>query len=595
MTNKRIGRVFALFACLAPAAALTVTGGHLHGLPTGKAEAQAVKAETGHVDRIFVNGKIWTGDQAMPIGQALAVSGEKIVAVGSDADVRRHASADSAVVDLRGRLVVPGFNDAHLHFPGPSAAEVDLADADTLAALQQRLGAHAKSHPGTGWVLGRGWGYAAFPDRKPDKKHLDAVLVDRPAYITERDGHMGLANSKALAIAGITRATADPPNGRIVRDANGEPTGELQEDAQDLVWRHVPPPAADEEYASFREHLDQAASYGLTSVQNASWGPGLHKLVLRALGENVLKVRFRFAVPILPKDGGAPEKHRLPSPLRLEDIAAYQDLRANFRGPLLEFGGIKGFVDGTVDAKTAAMVEPYVGGGTGIPFWDQDQLNETVALYDREGYQVLLHAIGDKAIHMALDAYEHAARANGTSGRRHRIEHVEVPLLADLSRFAQLGVVAVTQPLFANPDATALGNFAVVLGPSRASHADAFRIFDAAGAVQAFGSDWPVFSNEPLRAIYCAVTRTTPDGTPAGGWYPEHRISVEAALAHYTRDAAYASFDEAIKGRLAPGTLADFVVLSDDILASSPAAILKTKVLLTVMGGRDTYRSRELR
>ena len=236
------------------------------------------------------------------------------------------------------------------------------------------------------------------------------------------------------------------------------------------------------------------------------------------------------------------------------------------------------------------MFDPYVGGGTGIPFWEQDDLNKTVALYDKEGFQVMLHAIGDKAINMALNAFEYAAKTNGTTGRRHRVEHGEVPLLSDLPRFKQLGVIASTQAMFANPDATVLENFAPLLGPARASHADSFKIYDDAGVVQAFGSDWGVFPFEPLPAIYCAVTRMTPEGTPAGGWYPAGGISVEAALRHFTRDGAYATFDEDVRGSLSPGKLADFVVLSKDILTIPPSEILTTKVLLTVMGGKDTYR-----
>jgi predicted amidohydrolase YtcJ len=260
---------------------------------------------------------------------------------------------------------------------------------------------------------------------------------------------------------------------------------------------------------------------------------------------------------------------------------------------LLKFGAVKGVLDGTVDARTAAMFEPYVGGGTGIPFWEQDDLNKTVALYDKEGFQVLLHAIGDKAINMALNAFEYAEKTNGTSGRRHRVEHAEVPLLSDLPRFKQLGVIASTQAMFANPDATVLENFAVLLGPKRASHADSFKIYDDAGVTQAFGSDWGVFSFAPLPAIYCVVTRMTPEGTPVGGWYPASRITVEAALRHFTRDGAYASFDENVRGTLSSGKLADFVVLSKDILTIPPADILKTKVLLTVMGGNDTYRDKD--
>lgn len=544
-----------------------------------------------HADRLFVNGVVWTADDARPRAQALAVAGDRILAVGSDAEIRALAAPDTAVVDLHGRLVLPGFQDSHLHFPGPSVNTVDLVGAETLEDLQGRIASFAKAHPDLPWILGRGWGYSVFPDQKPDRKYVDAVVSDRPVYLTERDGHMGLANSKALAIAGITAETRDPPNGHLMRDAAGEPTGELKEAAQGLLRKHIPPRSAEDVYESLLQHMQEAAAAGLTSVQNASWDPEEWPAFLRAASEGRLLLRFRFAPMILPGEGGEPRHHRLAKPLTEADLAGYRELRDTFRGPLLEFGSIKGFLDGTVDAKTAAMMEPYVGGGTGIPFWEQDDLDRTVALYDREGFQVLLHAIGDRAIHMALDAFAYAARVNGTSGRRHRVEHVEVPLLEDLPRFERLGVIASTQPIFANPDPTVLENFAVVLGPERASHADSFALFDEAGAVQAFGSDWPVFSFAPLPAIYCAVTRMTPEGTPPGGWYPKGRIPLEAALRHYTKDGAYASFDEKRRGTLTPGKLADFVVLSENMLEEPPERILKTRVLLTVMGGRDTYRA----
>lgn len=546
-----------------------------------------------HIDRIFFNGKIWTGDDAHPSAEALAVSGDKIVAVGTNAEIKKLSVADTAVVDLHGRFVAPGFQDSHLHFPGPSINEVNLVGADTLQEFQSRIAVFAKSHPALPWIVGSGWGYAIFPGQAPDRKYLDAILPDRPVYVTERDGHMGIANSKALAIAGVDRNTPDPPNGHIMRDAQGEPTGEFKESAQSLIEKHIPTETADDRYQSLLQHIDEAATVGLTSVQNATWDPKYWPLYLRAASEGKLKLRFRFAPIILPKDGGAPAEHKLKTPLTHDDLVYYRELRDTFRGPYLQFGAIKGFLDGTIDAKTAAMLAPYVGGGSGIPFWDQDDLNQTVALYDREGFQIMLHAIGDKAIHMALDAYEYAAKTNGTSGRRHRVEHGELPSLADLPRFKQLGVIASTQAMFASPDPTALQNFAVVLGPERASRADAFNLYDDAGAVQAFGSDWPVYPFNPVMGIYTAVTRMTPQGTPAGGWYPKNRIPVEAALRHFTRDGAYASFEENIRGTLTAGNMADLVVLSADILTIPPEQIAKTKVLLTVMGGKDTYRSPE--
>ena len=559
---------------------------------SGCAFAQAVQRQA---DRIFVHGKVWTEDDAHPRAQAIAVSGSKILAVGTDAEIRGLAGPGTAVVDLRGRLVVPGFQDSHLHFPGRSVNEVDLHGTETLKAFQQRLSDFARAHPSLPWIVGHGWGYSAFPNQTVDKKYIDEVISDRPVYVTERDGHMGLANSKAIQIAGVTSATPDPPNGHIMKAANGEPTGEFKEAAQELIDSHIPPRTKEDLYESLLQHMDEAAAAGLTSVQDAYTDLDTFAVFERAAAANVLKLRFRFAPPILPQEGGAPAKHKLEKPLSEADLARYRELRDRFRGPLLKFGAIKGFLDGTVDARTAAMFDPYVGGGTGIPFWEQDDLNQTVALYDKEGFQVMLHAIGDKAIDMALNAFEYAAKANGTSGRRHRVEHGEVPLLADLPRFKQLGVIASTQPMFANPDPTTLENFAALLGPARASHADSFRIYDDAGVMQAFGSDWGVFPFEVLPAIYCAVTRMTPQGTPPGGWYPQGRITVQAALRHYTRDGAYASFDENIRGTLTPGKLADFVVLSQDILSIPASDILKTKVLLTVMGGKDTYRDQELR
>jgi predicted amidohydrolase YtcJ len=546
-------------------------------------------------DRIFVNGNIWTGDDAKPHAQALAVQGQNILAVGSNAEIRALAGPETSVIDLKGQFVVPGFEDSHLHFPGPPVDRVDLVGANSLEEFQHRIAEFARTHPTASFILGRGWGYAAFPDKKPDRRYIDAVVSDRPVYLTERDGHMGLGNSKAMQLAEIRKDTRNPPNGEIARNDDGEPTGELKESAQGLMYSKIPGTTTEVRYEALIKHMDEAASYGITAVTQAAWGEEEQQLFNRALAAGKLKIRFHMAPMILPGAGGAPKDHSLETPLTTADLEGYRQLRDTFRGPLIEFGSIKGVLDGTVDAKTAAMFEPYVGGGSGIPFWEQEDLNRTVALYDREGFQVMLHAIGDKAIHMALDAFEYAHRVNGTSGRRHRIEHAEVPLLSDLPRFKELGVIASTQPMFASPDATTLDNFAVVLGPERASHADSFRLVDEAGAVQAFGSDWPVFSDEVLPAIYCAVMRMTPQGTPSGGWYPQGRISVEAALRHFTRDGAYANFDEEIRGTLTAGKLADFVVLSQDILTIPPAQILNTKVQLTVMGGMDTYRAPEIR
>jgi predicted amidohydrolase YtcJ len=528
-------------------------------------------------DRVLLNARVWTGDPQRPRAEAVAIRGNRITAVGSTADVRRLAGPSTDVQDLGGAFLAPGFNDAHLHFIVVETA--DLAGAEDYGEVQRRIRGFADSHREKPWVTGRGWVYAAFPGGLPHRRLLDAAVPDRPAFMLSYDGHTAWVNGRALEVAGITRDTADPANGAIVRDEDGQATGVLKEAAMALVRRHVPPPGADELYAALRQRLREAASYGLTSIQNASFVPAELPVVERALAEGSMAVRLYWALPF--------KKDMAPG-----EMARYKELRAKHAGPLLKFGAVKGFLDGVVESKTAAMFEPYAtGGGSGQLNWTDADLFRTAARFDREGFQILLHAIGDRAIAQALDAYAHAARVNGTRGRRHRVEHIEVARPLDIPRFRDLGVIASTQALFANPDKNTLEVYAANLGPQRVQRAMAFRSFDESGAVQAFGSDWPVYPMEPLRGIYCAATRRTPDGTPPAGWIPEQRIGAEAALRHFTVDAAYASFEEGRKGRLAPGLLADLVVLSQDILALPPERILEARVLQTIMDGKDTFRA----
>lgn len=529
--------------------------------------------------RLYVNAKIWTGEDAMPEAQALAIRGDRIVAIGDAVTVGALAGDGVPVIDLAGRRVVPGFNDAHWHLPTRRTA--DLAEAGNVPEILRRLREFAATLGPDEWITGRGWGPSDFPGNQPHRRYLDEIFPDRPVLLTDRDGHQTLANSRALALATVTRTTKDPENGRVDRDAEGEPTGLLKEAASSLVRRLIPPVTADQVYRSLLAEMDKAAAFGLTSLQVAS-GSGAsgveYEAYQRALREGTLKVRLRVAVPF----------ERNVTEARLSEFVA---LRDRHRGGPLTFGIAKGMLDGTVDAHTAAMLEPYAGGkDTGLPMWSQPDLNRVVAAYDKAGLQVQLHAIGDRAIKMALDAFAHAAMTNGTSGRRHRVEHVEVPALEDLPRFKTLGVIASTQAMFASPDAITLQNYAPALGPARASYSNAFKLFDDAGAVQAFGSDYPVFTMEVMRGVHAAVTRELPDGTPRGGWYPQHRISVGAAIRHFTRDAAFASFDEAGKGTLAVGKLADFVVLSDDIFGLAPSRLHDVRAVLTVMGGRETFR-----
>lgn len=543
-------------------------------------------------DSIYLNGAIWTGDADRAAAEALAVSGDRLLAVGSNAEVRELAGEQTRVVDLEGRMVVPGFQDSHMHPLHLSRYSVDVAGAETLEEFQQRIEAFAERYPDLPWIVGHGWGYSVFPDNKPLKEHIDAVVPDRPVYITSRDGHMGLANSRAIELAGIDSETPDPPNGRIERDAKGVPSGEFKESAGHLLESRMPAESDELRYQSLLHNTGQMAAAGLTAIQDANTDLDDVPLYRRAADSGELPLRVRFAPTILPGVGVAPDD---PDTVELPteaDLQPYLALTRELQGPYLRAGAVKGMLDGTVDAQTASMFEPYTGSShRGIPMWKGEDLNRVVALYDRLGIQVLLHAIGDKAIDMSLDAFEFAAAENGDKPRRHRIEHVEVPRLEDLQRMHDANVVVSTQPMFANPDATVLTNFEPLLGEERAPIADSFSLFDRAGVRQAFGSDWPVMPFEPLRGIYVAVTRMTPEGEPPGGWFPEGRISVEAALRHYTIDGAYAAFSEQDSGSLAPGKYADFVVLSQNLLAIDPMDILETEVLLTVMGGRVTHRS----
>ena len=540
------------------------------------------EARSSQADRVFVNGRVWTGEPRHALAEAIAVRGTRILAVGTSADIRGHAAKGTEVLDLRGRLVVPGFIDGHLHLLGGSLSleELRLDDAFTFGAVSGLVRSWAAAHPDARWVTGAGWAYAAFPGGLPTRAQLDAVVADRPAWLVSYDGHTGWANSAALRLASVTRETKDPPGGEIVRDAGGEPTGALKEGAMDLVERLVPKLLPHEKERALRNGIAQAAAWGLTGVHQAGIGEEDLEILARVLAE-VPRLRVYVALDI----------ERDPTP---EALARQDALRQRFSTDRLRVGAVKGYVDGVVEARTAAMFEPYSGGGTGLPNWTPEELDRTVAAYDKAGWQVMLHAIGDRGIDMALTAFERAARANGTSGRRHRVEHVEVPRMADLPRFKAAGVVASTQAMFPYPNRNHLGVYVPTLGPERARRALAFKAIDDAGAVQAFGSDWPVFTAEVVRGIACAVTRTTFEGTPIGGWEPTQKLTVEAALHHFTRDAAFAEHAEKEKGTISPGKLADFVVLSQDLTAVPPERIKDTKVLLTVLGGQDTWRAPEL-
>jgi predicted amidohydrolase YtcJ len=538
-------------------------------------------------DLLLTGGKVWTADASRPWAEAVAVREGRIVFVGRDAEAMRLRGPKTNVVALRGRLVTPGFEDAHLHLMSGARnlERVDLSEETTLAGLQETIRRFAEANPKSPWVVGRGWVYGSFPGGLPIREQLDAIVPDRPAYMDCYDGHTGWANSKALALAGITKETKDPVNGTIVRDPKtGEPTGALKEAAGSLVEELIPEPSAQRHYALLLQALALLNRTGITAVQDAGWTPEevarFLPLLERARAEGKLTVRTRMTVDISPDD---------PAP----GIAEAVRLRDRYRDGAIVFGGVKGYVDGVIEAHTAAMLAPYSDEpalGTGTPRWEKAALDRAVAAADKAGLQVWLHAIGDRGIRMALDAYEAAAKQNGARDRRDRVEHVEAIDAADAPRFGALGAVASMQPLHANPDQNNEAVWSRNIGPERAGRGFAWRLIEQGGGRLAFGSDWPVVTPDVFRGLYCAVARKTREGKPAGGWQPRLAVSVESALRHYTIDAAWAGFGERERGSITVGKSADLVVLSRDILAAPPEEILKTRVLMTLLDGKPVWR-----
>jgi predicted amidohydrolase YtcJ len=557
--------------------------------------AAGVNAAEAPADRLLTGGRIWTAETAAPWAEAVAIRGDRIVYVGTSAGAAAFRGPKTEVVELEGRLVTPGFNDSHIHIAegAISLERVDLIEDQDLAAVQARIKAFAAANPKNPWVLGRGWLYGSFPGGLPTKAQMDAVVSDRPAWMTCYDGHSGWANSKALALAGITKDTKDPLNGMIVRDpATGEPTGALKESATELVTKLIPEPQGEARYALVVKALQLLSSQGLTSVQDCggllgggilgnSDAPGDIELFDRARKEGKLSVRITGSAVM--------EQGKV-----AEAIAVAQKAHERWHDDTLRVSAVKGFVDGVIEAHTAAMFTPYsddASFGLGLPNWDAEKLKEAVTTVDKAGLQVYLHAIGDRGVRMALDAHGAALAANHRADRRGRIEHIETVTAADIPRFKELGVIASMQPLHANPDKNNFDVWSKNAGPDRASRAWVWKRIEDAGGRLAFGSDWPVVTSDVFRGLYTATTRKTREGTPAGGWLPELAVSLDNALRHYTIDGAFASFDEKEKGSLAAGKKADLVVLSEDLFKSSPETILKTKVLLTLMDGKPVYRA----
>jgi len=535
-------------------------------------------------DTVVVHAKIYTVNSHQPWAEALAIGGDKILAVGTDKDIQQYRGEKTKVIDANGRLLLPGFADCHIHFMDGSIGltQVDLNGATSVTEIQKRVKEYAAAHPKETWILGMGWSYPTFaPSGLPDKKVLDEVVPDRPVYLVAFDGHSSWANSKALALAGITRATGDPANGKIVHDEKGEPTGALKESAGDLVAKLAPKPSREQRLAALRMGMHEANKFGLVRVHSAGQDFEWLDLYdeLRRRGE--LTLRFYVAYFLDPPE------------LTPDSIEKIEQARRTYHDDWISGGAVKTMLDGVVEAHTAAMLTPYSDdpSQSGKLFWEPAKYESAITELDRRGLQIFTHAIGDKAVRLALDAYQQAAETNHTSDARPRIEHIETITAQDIPRFGKLGVIASFQPLHAYPDDDTLKIWARNVGPERAQRAWVWHSIESTGGKLAFGSDWPVVTLSPWPGVQNALTRQTTDGNPPDGFVPQERITLEDTIKAYTLGAAFGGRREKTEGSLEPGKLADLIVLSQDLFKVPPSDITKTEVLLTMVGGKVVYQS----
>jgi predicted amidohydrolase YtcJ len=521
------------------------------------------------ITMVFVNARAWTADPRRPWADAIAVRGERLAAVGSSAEIRKLAAPNARVIDARGMMLVPGFIDTHIHFidGGVGLASVQLRDAKTPAEFIARIKRFAATAPANSWIIEGTWDHEQWGGELPRRDWIDSVTPNIPVWVSRLDGHMALANSVALRAAGVTRATADVDGGTIVRDANGEPTGILKDNAMGLVQQAVPAPTGEQVDRALDAAMRHVAEQGVTSVHNmGTWGD--LAAFERAHAAGRLRTRIYAAVPLSTWQ-------------RLRDTVA-----ARGRGDAwLRRGALKGYVDGSLGSHTAAFFDPFTDAPAdrGLLVNTAEDLYAWTSAADRAGLHVMVHAIGDRAINLLLDIFARVARENGPRDRRFRVEHAQHIAPRDIGRFAELGVIPSMQPYHAIDD----GRWAEkVIGAERAKTTYAFRSLLDANARVAFGSDWYVAPPTPLEGLYAALTRRTLDEKNPGGWVPEQRITLDEALRAYTIDAAYAEFSEREKGSLERGKLADFVLIDRDLSRIAPETLRDARIVMTVVGGR---------
>ena len=531
-------------------------------------------------DLIINNAKVWTVDPGKPTAEAVAVLADRITAVGSNAEIDGWRGPNSKVIDAGGKLLLPGFNDAHVHFidGGFQLDSVDLKDADSPQEFAERIAVRASHSPTGEWILGGEWDEQRWtPPQLPTRELIDSVTPDNPVFVGRYDGHIALANSAALKLARITATTPDPPGGQIVRDKNGNPTGVLKDAAMTLVHNVQPPLTHQQLLRAARRALAYAASLGVTSVQhmNPEYAEVAVYSELAEKGDLTTRI---YAAPMLVG----------------WDDQAKIGLRRAWGSSYLRLGALKTYADGSLGASTAYFFQPYTDapntrGLLSDELQDISRERERLLKADAANLQVCAHAIGDEGISIMLDLFSDVEKANGAKDRRFRIEHAQHMAPKDFERFAKLKVIASVQPYHAIDD----GRFAEGrIGPKRIKTTYAFRTFLDYGVRLALGTDWDVAPLSPMWTIYAAVTRATLDGKNPDGWVAEQKLKVAEAVEAYTMGSAYAEFQEKEKGSITPGKLADVVLLSDDIFSIAPKTIKDVHVELTVVGGRIVYSGR---
>jgi len=528
-------------------------------------------------DLIIQNAHIWTVNPAQPEAEAVAVLGDHIVAVGSSLQVDAWRGPHTRVVDAGGKRLLPGFNDAHVHFAdgGAQLDNVQLNDATSAQEFARRILERAAKTAKGEWLLGGDWDETKWsPAELPTKELIDAATPETPVAVGRYDGHMVLANSLALKLAGITAQTPDPAGGVIVRDRQGNPTGALKDAAQDLLFKAVPPPSHDQRRHAIERALAHAASLGVTSAQHMDPDPADIAIYSELLEEGKLTTRI-YAAPLITQ----------------VDDQLKIGIRRAFGGPYLRIGGVKAFADGSLGSGTAYFFEPFSDqpGNRGLLSDEMHPLSlmsDRMMRADAAGLQLCTHAIGDAGISAILDIYAAIEKEHGSRDRRWRIEHAQHMAAKDFDRFFALHVIASVQPYHAIDD----GRWAESrIGHDRASRTYAFRTFLDHGVRLALGTDWDVAPLNPMLTLYAATTRATLDGKNPKGWFPEQKLTIQEAIEAYTMGSAYAEFQENEKGSITAGKLADMVLLSDDVLSIDPVKIRDVKVVKTWVGGKLTY------